>query len=62
MLTLVVGLITVVWFLTGGFRDLFQMIRDLRSMTRNTEDDGTVEASDRVQRTAKEREKLDEKN
>ncbi|AHF92796.1 Na+/proline symporter [Opitutaceae bacterium TAV1] len=48
-ITIVVGFITVVWFLWGGFHDLFVMARQLRDTKRDAADDGTVRASERVQ-------------
>lgn len=38
----VIGVGTTVWFLIGGFRDLFAMFRLLRSIRRDSDDDGTV--------------------
>ena len=48
-LTGVVGAITVVWFLWGGFHDLKVMIRELRASSRDSDDDGSVAAEDHVQ-------------
>ncbi|AHF90630.1 sodium:solute symporter [Opitutaceae bacterium TAV5] len=48
-ITIVAGLITVVWFLWGGFRDLAVMVRMLRTTARNASDDGTVTEAERVQ-------------
>lgn len=42
ILGLVIGAVTVVWFLVAGFRDLAQMFRDLRLISRNVADDGFV--------------------
>ena len=39
----VLGVIATVWFLWGGFRDLFDMFRRLRTMARDQDDDGSVE-------------------
>ena len=44
VLTLVAGTITTVWFLLGGFRDVFRMFGALRSIERDAEDDGVVRA------------------
>lgn len=37
-----VGIITVIWFLVGGFRDLANMLRDLHRVKRDIHDDGIV--------------------
>lgn len=37
-----VGVVTVVWFLIGGFRDLGRLLRDLRDARRDEKDDGIV--------------------
>lgn len=47
--TVVSGLITVVWFLWGGTRDLIDLVRQLRSAKSDASDDGTVTDADRVQ-------------
>lgn len=47
--TILAGLITVVWFLWGGAKDLLEMIRLLRTSVRDTSDDGTVTTKERVQ-------------
>lgn len=36
------GILTTVWFLTGGFFDIRQMFTDLKDPTRNAADDGRV--------------------
>lgn len=41
-----VGMITVVWFLIGGFRDLASMLKNLRTVRRNVLDDGIVREKD----------------
>jgi SSS family solute:Na+ symporter len=41
-LWIVVGAVTVVWFLWCGFRDLKEMFRDLSKVSENERDDGTV--------------------
>ncbi|MDQ8194801.1 hypothetical protein QEH59_10215 [Coraliomargarita sp. SDUM461004] len=48
-LVFTVGLIFVFWFLWGGFRDLYRMAADLRTLDRDYSDDGTVAAKDHVQ-------------
>lgn len=40
--TALMGAVTTVWFLIGGFKDLFVMIRRLRTLQRDATDDGTV--------------------
>ncbi|GHC08520.1 sodium:solute symporter family protein [Cerasicoccus arenae] len=52
-ITFVFGLITVVWFLWGGFHDLVIMARLLRSTTRDATDDGTVTEEEHVQKGSK---------
>ena len=42
-LTLIVGVITTVWFTWGGLIDLAKMFRRLETMNRDDSDDGTVE-------------------
>ncbi|MBC8008720.1 MAG: sodium:solute symporter [Burkholderiales bacterium] len=42
VLGLVVGAATVVWFLWGGTKDLFDLMRTLRTTERDATDDGTV--------------------
>ncbi len=37
------AVIVTVWFAIGGFRDLFRMIKQLKTMTRDHSDDGFVE-------------------
>ena len=39
----VVGVLATAWFLWGGFRDLFELFRRLGSLTRDAQDDGSVE-------------------
>jgi SSS family solute:Na+ symporter len=41
----VVGVITIVWFLIGGMKDLKDLMRTLRSATRDESDNGTVPAA-----------------
>ncbi len=50
--TIVVGVITVVWFLWGGFKDLAEMILVLRTTIRDASDDGTVPPDEHVQKSA----------
>ena len=38
----VLGVVTTVWFLLGGTRDIINMLRRLNSMERNAADDGSV--------------------
>lgn len=49
VISVIASLITIVWFLWGGFRDLKDLIVHLRSNIRDASDDGTVTASERVQ-------------
>ncbi len=42
-LTIVVGIATVIWFLIGGFRDMFKLFRDLKVERVDEGDDGWVE-------------------
>lgn len=44
-LTLVVGILSVIWFLIGGFIDLNALLRTLRSAKRDAADDGWVNNS-----------------
>ncbi|WP_308950903.1 sodium:solute symporter family protein [Thalassobacterium maritimum] len=48
-MTICASLITVVWFLWGGFRDLMDLIRKLGSLDRNLDDDGSVSEEEHVQ-------------
>jgi SSS family solute:Na+ symporter len=41
-LSLIIGIITTVWFTIGGIRDLKDMFRTLKTIKRNILDDGTV--------------------
>lgn len=43
LLSLAVGLITIVWFLIGGIRDYLELVRRLRGKTSNASDDGWVQ-------------------
>lgn len=47
--TAIVGAITTVWFLIGGFRDLFDLVRTLRDTARDASDDGSVAPEEHVQ-------------
>ena len=40
---LVMCVSTTIWFIWGGFKDLFDMFRTLRTIKRNELDDGTVQ-------------------
>ena len=40
--TVVAGTLTTIWFLIGGFRDLFRLFARLRSLERDADDDGVV--------------------
>ncbi len=42
----VIGVITTVWFLIGGFKDLSAMFGRLKTIQRNADDDGTVEVDE----------------
>ncbi|MBC2595576.1 sodium:solute symporter family protein [Ruficoccus amylovorans] len=42
----IVGVITVVWFLIGGMRDLWDLLRILREVKRDDSDDGSVHEFD----------------
>lgn len=46
---IVLGLITTVWFLIGGFRDLFDLIHTLRTAARDETDDGSVTGPEHLQ-------------
>lgn len=58
--TLILAVITIFWFLWGGFRDLFALMRSLRSVIRDSSDDGSVSEAERAQLTAVEIEKKKE--
>jgi SSS family solute:Na+ symporter len=49
ILTFVIGLGTIVWFLWGGCHDLVKMVNILRITVRNASDDGTVSKEEHVQ-------------
>ena len=42
MVTLIVGVGSTIWFLIGGFRDLFDLIKTLQGALRDDTDDGSV--------------------
>lgn len=42
MVTLIVGVGSTIWFLIGGFRDLFDLIKTLQNALRDDTDDGSV--------------------
>lgn len=50
--TALVGALTTIWFLIGGFHDLVHLVRALRATARDASDDGTVLPDEHVQRTA----------
>lgn len=45
-LMVLVGIITVIWFLIGGFRDLANLLRGLQTVKRDKRDDGIVREED----------------
>ena len=47
--TVVLGVVATIWFLIGGFRDLFALFRTLRTVARDATDDGSVRPDERVQ-------------
>ncbi|MEN8663076.1 MAG: sodium:solute symporter [Lentimonas sp.] len=47
--TLILGVGSTVWFLVGGFHDLFYLIRTLRGALRDDADDGSVRREDHLQ-------------
>lgn len=47
--TTTVAIIVVVWFLIGGIRDLRDLIKTLRTVARDANDDGTVSDQEHVQ-------------
>ncbi len=54
--TLSVAMITIVWFLWGGFHDMWQMIGRLKGGMRDNSDDGSVSIKERAQLTRREME------
>ena len=48
-LSIVIGIAATVWFLIGGFHDLFDMIRTLKTRIRDDSDDGWVRKSEHLQ-------------
>ncbi len=46
---IVLGVIATVWFLIGGFYDLFDLIKTLRTAARDETDDGTVAPPEHLQ-------------
>lgn len=54
-ITIIAGIITVIWFLWGGFRDLKMMVRQLKDTARDASDDGSVSAAEHVQPLPKDR-------
>lgn len=49
-----VGIITIFWFLWGGFRDLAAMLKTLRTTIRDSSDDGSVASSSSSSQQAEE--------
>ncbi len=49
-ITIVMALITTVWFLIGGFRDLFEFVQRLKGIQRDAFDDGTVRGDEHLQK------------
>tara|TARA_R100000027_G_scaffold61790_2_gene53429 strand:+ start:11005 stop:13035 length:2031 start_codon:yes stop_codon:yes gene_type:complete len=49
IISVVASVVTVIWFLWGGFRDLGVLIRTLSSEERNEGDDGSVSEEEKVQ-------------
>ncbi len=56
-LSLTAAVITVVWFLWGGFRDLSVLVKQLRITVRDAADNGSVPVTERAQITANERDR-----
>ncbi len=50
IITIVTGIVFSVWFLIGGFKDLFVMIKILRDVKRDVSDDGFVAADEHLQK------------
>jgi len=48
-ITAALGVVSVVWFLVGGMRDLRDLIRTLKDTKRNSDDDGRVPLSEHLQ-------------
>lgn len=48
-LTVIIGFVATVWFLIGGFRDLTDLIRALKTIDRDADDDGSVREEDHLQ-------------
>lgn len=49
VIAIVIAIITTVWFLIGGFKDLFEFVHHLKSFQRDYSDDGSVEDRDHLQ-------------
>ena len=45
LIPIIVGVVSTVWFMTGGIRDIIRLFRDLEKRTANYLDDGRVEGS-----------------
>ena len=50
ILAIVLGIIATIWFLIGGFRDLFDMVRTLKNQVRDDSDDGWVRKEEHLQK------------
>jgi SSS family solute:Na+ symporter len=48
--TLVLGIGSTIWFMVGGFHDLFYLIKTLRGLLRDDADDGSVRREDHLQK------------
>lgn len=48
-ITIIVGIIFTIWFLIGGFRDLVDMVRTLKKVDRDVNDDGHVSGKEHLQ-------------
>jgi hypothetical protein len=49
IVTLILGVGSTIWFLIGGFKDLFDLIKTLRGALRDDEDDGSVQREEHLQ-------------
>jgi SSS family solute:Na+ symporter len=49
IVTLILGVGSTIWFLIGGFKDLFDLIKTLRGALRDDEDDGSVQRDEHLQ-------------
>tara|TARA_R100000027_G_scaffold66167_3_gene61646 strand:- start:12672 stop:14732 length:2061 start_codon:yes stop_codon:yes gene_type:complete len=48
-LTIFIGVVATVWFVIGGFRDLADLTRTLKSLNRDAADDGSVRGDEHLQ-------------